>query len=188
MYALGNYSRFVRPGFYRIDVANNGFTQISAYKNPTNGQFAIVAINASPTPIAQTFDLANFTTLSVTPWVTSATQALASQPPVTVANAAFTYTLPASSIVTFTGQQVILPQSIAISSAALTTNGFVLTWNQLVGASYSVYETNQLGGGTNWPVLVTGYPATNPANDFISYTDTTATVNSGPGFYRVTSP
>ena len=46
LFAVGNYSRFVRPGHYRIDVANhNPFTSISAYKDTNSGNFAIVAIN-----------------------------------------------------------------------------------------------------------------------------------------------
>ena len=76
MYALGNFSRFVRPGFNRIGVANNAFTAISAYKNPANGAFAIVAINTSPAAVTQIFDLANFTAASVTPWITSGAYSL----------------------------------------------------------------------------------------------------------------
>ena len=36
MYVLGQWSRFVRPGYYRIDASNNkAITSISAYKDPT---------------------------------------------------------------------------------------------------------------------------------------------------------
>ncbi|MCH7412499.1 xylanase [Belliella sp. R4-6] len=53
LWALGNYSRFIRPGFQRIDVKIDGeSTQnqnllCSAYKDPNSGEIVIVAINSS---------------------------------------------------------------------------------------------------------------------------------------------
>ncbi len=53
MWALGNYSRFVRPGMVRIDVDNSIGEAIdecksvmaSAYKDPKTGEIVVVAIN-----------------------------------------------------------------------------------------------------------------------------------------------
>ena len=104
IYVMGNYSRFVRPGYYRIGVSNNAFTSISAYKNANSGSFAIVAINYSTATATQIFNLANFTASSVTPWITSSNLSLAGQSAVGVTNSAFTYALPALSVVTFVGQ------------------------------------------------------------------------------------
>ena len=104
IYVIGNYSRFVRPGYYRIGVSNNAFTSISAYKNANSGSFAIVAINYSTATATQIFNLANFTASSVTPWITSSNLSLAGQSAVGVTNSAFTYALPALSVVTFVGQ------------------------------------------------------------------------------------
>jgi len=112
MYVLGNYSRFVRPGFYRIGVSNNAFTSISAYKDPASGSFAIVAVNTSFTTVTQTFNLAFFTASSVTPWITSDTLSLSNQPPVGVINSAFTCALPPLSVVTFVGQAYAPPISV----------------------------------------------------------------------------
>ncbi len=190
MFTIGNYSRFVRPGYYRVDVANNNpVTAISAYKNTNSGNFAIVAINPDPVTVTQVFNLANFTASSVTPWITSTNLSLASQSPVAVANASFTYALPAMSVVTFVGQGSVAPSSITISNAFYdpTTPAFVLTWNSTAGATYSVFKTNVLGGSvSNWPVVVTGYPLGGATGSSLSYTDTTATVS--PAFYRVSSP
>jgi hypothetical protein len=106
LFTVGNYSRFVRPGYYRIGVSNNAFTSISAYKDTNSGSFAIVAINSSFTTVTQIFNLANFPAVgSVTPWITSSNLSLANQSAVSVANASFTYALPALSVVTFVGQQ-----------------------------------------------------------------------------------
>lgn len=190
LFTIGNYSRFVRPGYYRIDVANNNpITSISAYKDTNSGNFAIVAVNPDPVTVTQVFNLANFTATSVTPWITSSNLSLASQSPVAVANASFTYLLPALSVVTFVGQDYVVPSSITISGAAYHPNGpaFILTWNSTSGATYSVQKTNWLGGlVSNWPALVTGYPAGGATGGSLSYTDTTATVS--PAFYRVSSP
>ena len=81
---MGNYSRFVRPGYYRIGVSNNAFTSISAYKDTNSGSFAIVAINYFSTTVTQVFNLANFTASSVTPWITSSNLSLASQSAIAV--------------------------------------------------------------------------------------------------------
>jgi glucuronoarabinoxylan endo-1,4-beta-xylanase len=191
MYVLGNYSRFVLPGFYRIGVTNSAFTSISAYANTNSGNFAIVAINSSSSTATQIFDLTNFTATSVTPWVTSSNLLLASQAPVAVANSSFTYALPPLSVVTFAGQEYTPPPDITISNAVFTTNGFVLTWNSFAGATYSVLQTNCLMSGappTNWTVLVTGYPAGGAATGTHSYTDTTANASVSASYYQVSSP
>jgi hypothetical protein len=106
MYTLGNFSRFVRPGFHRIGTASQSSPlQISAYKNLTNGQFAIVAINPTETAVEQVFHLNGFSIgTPVTPWLTSAAASLAPQTTISVADAVFTNTVPALSVMTFTGQ------------------------------------------------------------------------------------
>jgi glucuronoarabinoxylan endo-1,4-beta-xylanase len=104
-FVMAQWSRFVRPGYYRISVINTTNTSISAYKDTNSSNFAIVAINTNATTdVNQTFNLTNFTATSVTPWITSGTLSLAVQPAVTVSNASFTYTLPPLSVVTFAGQ------------------------------------------------------------------------------------
>ncbi|HEV2437051.1 MAG TPA: hypothetical protein VG077_13730 [Verrucomicrobiae bacterium] len=190
LFAVGNYSRFVRPGYYRIDVANNNpLTSISAYKDTNSGNFAIVAVNPGPTVVTQIFNLSNFTASSITPWITSSNFSLANQSSLTVTNASFTYVLPGMSVVTFVGQNYVAPSRITISSDSYdpSAHAFVLTWNSTVGATYSVLKTNVLGGPvSNWPAVVTGYPAGGAMGGPLSYTDTTAAVN--PAFYRVSSP
>jgi hypothetical protein len=127
MYALGQFSRFVRPNYYRLNVTNNtGSALVSAYQDSVSSNFAIVAINSSSVVVTQTFSLANFATVSnVTPWITSATMSLSNQPPVTVGGAAFNYGLPAMSIVTFVGQPVVVPSNappVFTPVAPLTAN------------------------------------------------------------------
>lgn len=105
LFMMGNYSKFVRPGFYRIDATmtpQNGVS-VSAYKNPTNGALVIVVINQNSSGVSQRFTLDGVTTSRVTPWITSANLDLAQQPDVPVSAGSFIYTLPASSITSFVG-------------------------------------------------------------------------------------
>jgi O-glycosyl hydrolase len=54
LWALGNWSRFVRPGAVRVEAASSSDqVKISAFTDPTTGNLTLVAINnqASPAPI-----------------------------------------------------------------------------------------------------------------------------------------
>jgi glucuronoarabinoxylan endo-1,4-beta-xylanase len=103
-YVIGQWSKFVRPGWLRIGVAYDfGPLKISAFKDPANRSFAIVAINSSGRVVPQTFSLKGFSTNTVTSWTTSASLSLAAQAPVSVNGTSFTYALPASSVTTFVG-------------------------------------------------------------------------------------
>jgi len=190
-FVMAQWSRFVRPGSYRIDVTNNNpAASISAYKDTNSGDFAIVAVNTNVnTSIVQTFQLTNFTAAGVTPWITSSNLSLASQPVVSVTNASFTYTLPPLSVVTFAGQNQVTPSGITISNVSYdaTKPAFILTWSSTAGVTYSVLKTNLLSGSASrWPALVTGYPPGGAPGGSLSYTDTTATVTLS--FYEVSSP
>jgi len=105
-YVMSQFSRFVRPGQYRIGTTNLGAGFVSAYKDTNSGRFAIVAINDNSISLHQTFTLTNFSPTSVTPWITSGSQSLAVQSPVVISNATFDYTLPPMSVTTFVGQVV----------------------------------------------------------------------------------
>lgn len=105
-YVLGQYSKFIRPGMYRIDathIPQSGIT-VSAYQNASSNALAVVATNQNSSSASQTFIISNAPTFtSVTPTITSASQNLATQSPVSVSGNSFTYTLPADSVVTFVG-------------------------------------------------------------------------------------
>ena len=191
LFVFGQYSRFVRPNFYRIDATSSQPSAfISAYRATNSTAFAIVVVNTNAgTDVIQTFNLTNFTAVSVTPWITSATLSLAPQTPVSLTNSSFTYDVPAMSVVTFVGQGNVVPSSITISGTSYVSSGhsFVLTWNSTAGATYSVLKTNVLGGSTsNWPAIVTGFPTGGAAGGSLSYTDTNVPV--GPAFYRIRCP
>ncbi len=100
-YVIGQWSKFVRTGWFRIGVAYSGPLRITAFKDPVGHSFAIVAVNPSSHSVHQTFGLDGFSTNSVTPWITSASLSLAEQASVPVSGTTFTYTIPASSVSNF---------------------------------------------------------------------------------------
>jgi len=105
-YVMGQYSKFVRPGYYRIDAtrAPQSGVSVSAYQNTPTNTLVIVATNYTGSAVTQQFNITNAPALSsMTPTTTSASLSLATQPGVSVSNNSFTYTLPAQSITTFVG-------------------------------------------------------------------------------------
>jgi glucuronoarabinoxylan endo-1,4-beta-xylanase len=121
-YVMAQFSRFVRPGYFRIAEINTGSGRVSAYKNPSGTQFAIIAINPYSLDFNQTITLNNFPGIRLTPWVTSATQSLAVQSSFIVTNSTLTFSLPANSIVTFVGELLTNTPPTFAAGSPLTVN------------------------------------------------------------------
>jgi len=100
-YALGHWSKFVRPGFQRIGATDHptGGVLVEAYRDDSE-HIVITAVNTGSKTVTQTFlgDGHAFGTL--TPWVTSADDNLTDKKPFDAGDS-FTYDLPAQSVVTF---------------------------------------------------------------------------------------
>ncbi|MGB7435961.1 MAG: hypothetical protein WBR26_00390 [Candidatus Acidiferrum sp.] len=115
-YVVGQWSKYIRSGWIRIDATANPTSgvYVTAFKDPSSGNFAIVAINQNTSAVTENFSLSGFPSVSsVTPTVTSESANLADQTDVTVSGTVFSYSLPTTSVVTFHG---------ASSSAASKTN------------------------------------------------------------------
>jgi glucuronoarabinoxylan endo-1,4-beta-xylanase len=104
LYTMGNFSRFIRPGFYRINATAQPIANVlvSAYYDAPSSTAVIVAINGTSSPVSQTFQLNAATSDSWASWVTSATQNLAPGDAI-VGGDPFTYTLQAQSVTTMVG-------------------------------------------------------------------------------------
>jgi glucuronoarabinoxylan endo-1,4-beta-xylanase len=103
---MGNFSRFVRPGFYRIDVSGTLPSGVSviAFQNQSDATTAIVAINTNTTQATVPLFVAGTQWPGqVVPWVTSPSDDLVAQTAITVSGANFTATLAAQSVTTFVG-------------------------------------------------------------------------------------
>jgi len=104
LYVTGNWSKFIRPGWVRVDANASPASgiSVSAFKNPSTGAFAIVAINQNGSAKSMNFSMNGFTASSITPWITSATYNLTAQGALS-AGSSFSYNLPAQSVTTFVG-------------------------------------------------------------------------------------
>jgi glucuronoarabinoxylan endo-1,4-beta-xylanase len=104
-YAMGNYSKFVRPGWVRIDVSNvfSANLFVSAYKGPA-GDFAIVMVNDSGGDLSLTSNLSGVIATSVVPWKTTATTLeLDPSPAIAVSGNQLSVTVPYG-VTTFVGK------------------------------------------------------------------------------------
>lgn len=105
-YALGNYSKFVRPGFVAVEVVGNSNNDVllSAYKN-TDNTVVVVAVNKGASEVTLPISITGGTAPAMlTPTVTSATDNLKDGTPVPVTSGAFMAKLPSMTITTFTGK------------------------------------------------------------------------------------
>lgn len=105
-YALGNYSKFIRPGYARVDVMGNSNANLlfSAYK-AADGTVVVVVVNKGSVSVTVPITLSGVTTpASVTPWVTSMSDNLASKTAITVGGGKFTATLASKTVTTFVGK------------------------------------------------------------------------------------
>jgi glucuronoarabinoxylan endo-1,4-beta-xylanase len=103
LWAMANYSRFIRPGANRIGATTgDGNLQLSAYRN-TDGTVAVVVLNTGGSAIAVTYALQNtgVTTGTATPYLTNGANDTAAQPDIGVGGGTFSATVPARSLVTY---------------------------------------------------------------------------------------
>jgi glucuronoarabinoxylan endo-1,4-beta-xylanase len=102
-YTMGNYSKFVRPGYTRVDVTGSvpANVLLSAYTG-TDGTVVVVAINKGTAAATVPIAIAGGTApASCTPNVTSASDNLKAGTAVTVTDGSLTASLAASSVTTF---------------------------------------------------------------------------------------
>src|SRR2546430_17562047 len=95
LWIFGKYARFVRPGYMRVSTSGTtpSGVLVSAYQNPADGTVVVVAINSNTSATPVSLYVSGVVPCSMTPWVTSAADNLASKSPITVSNARFSATL-----------------------------------------------------------------------------------------------
>ncbi|GAB3662101.1 glycoside hydrolase family 30 protein [Echinicola sediminis] len=108
LWALGNYSRFVRPGYQRIGLTIDGGAGqspellVSAYRNPEDGQMVVVLINSGIKPAQIQLSADGKTVGLGEVYLTSKDKDLS---PVAIAQEEQLLTLPARSITTVLSNQ-----------------------------------------------------------------------------------
>jgi glucuronoarabinoxylan endo-1,4-beta-xylanase len=109
-YALGHFSKFVRPGYVRLDVAATPADSVytSAYADPDSDRVVLVLVNQSDTPVDLSLQFTGHSPVAFDPWLTTADVSLAEQAPVSF-RSPLTYSLPAASITTLVSLDALPP-------------------------------------------------------------------------------
>jgi O-glycosyl hydrolase len=186
LWAMGQYSRFVRPGWVRIGETDDGGLDITTFKDPVSGKFALVVVNTSATnAVNESFTLSGVTAANVTPYVTSSTQDMAQGTAITLAGGtSFSATIAARTIETFYGVSSTAASLQAPTNAmAAPVQGSMysqigLSWSDN-SSSETAYTVERSTDGANWTVLTSSLAANS-----ISYTDTGRAENT-LYYYRV---
>jgi glucuronoarabinoxylan endo-1,4-beta-xylanase len=189
LYTMGNYSRFVRPDFFRIGVTNSATALVSAFKDPASSNFVIVAANNTAFTVNQTFTLTNFPVIGpLRQWVTSASESLANRGgAVTVTNGTFAAVLPPWTVTTYLYQQPVTnPPAIAQQPAnQIVLPGNAATFSvQATGGTVALYYqwffngTNAVVGATNATLALNSVALTNAGNYSVLVTNFAGSVTS----------
>jgi glucuronoarabinoxylan endo-1,4-beta-xylanase len=106
LYVEGQYARFVRPGFVRVGMTGTvpSGLLVTAYTNQADGTVAIVAINNNTSTTPLSLYISGPAPCSVTPWVTSTSDSLASKTAVSVSGGRVSVMLAAQSVTTLVGK------------------------------------------------------------------------------------
>ena len=106
LYTMGNFSKFVRPGYVRSTVSGTppAGVRVLGFQNPGDGTTVLVAINSNTAATNASFFVGGTEWPSaVTPWLTSSSADLASQTAIAVTAGRFTTSLAAQSVTSFVG-------------------------------------------------------------------------------------
>jgi glucuronoarabinoxylan endo-1,4-beta-xylanase len=146
-YALGQYSKFVRPGYVMTGANNNPTSGVYVTSYKGNNNYVIVAINSNGSSSNISFDMSGATVTSVTPYQTSASNQLAELSAVSVSNDSFTYSLPAQSITTFVGTGSTVTPSFTLAPSAST---LAVTQGSSATDTVSVTDVNGFTGSVTF--------------------------------------
>ncbi|MDZ7724124.1 MAG: FlgD immunoglobulin-like domain containing protein [candidate division KSB1 bacterium] len=103
-YVMSQFSRFIRPGYFRAEASARPQRWIETSAYTGNGKLVIVAVNRSSSPVDQTFVVENGTTTRFTPTITSYSKDCRQEQDITATDGMFRVSLDASSVTTFVSQ------------------------------------------------------------------------------------
>jgi len=105
-FTMGNYSKFIRPGYVAVDVTGNSNSSvlISGYKG-TDGTVVVVAVNKGTAAVTVPITISGGAAPTMmTPTVTSSSQNLVAGTPVAVTSGTFQAALAGTTVTTFVGK------------------------------------------------------------------------------------
>ncbi|MEV4344515.1 cellulose binding domain-containing protein [Actinoplanes sp. NPDC049596] len=179
---MAQFSRFVRPGYVRVDATANPASNVfvSAYRG--GDTVVIVAVNKNTSAVSQQFTLAGTTTSgTVAAWLTDAGNNVARQSALSMANGSVTATLPARSVLTLVTSVTgpTSPPPTTPSAGAGPRVGYTMsTWSSGFTATVSITNTgaSAINGWTLSFALPSGQAITSGWN--ATYSPSSGTVNA----------
>jgi O-glycosyl hydrolase len=179
LWALGNFSDFVRPGAVRIGASTSDANlTMDAFKN-TNGTISVVVLNTGSSPDTVSYSLSGTGTpngATVTPFLTNASNDIAAQATTSVSGGAFTGTIPARSLETY----VVGTSGTSGGNTVTVTNPGHQTTATGTAVSLPVHAADSAAGQT-LSYSASGLPAglsISSSTGLISGTPTTAGTSS----------
>jgi glucuronoarabinoxylan endo-1,4-beta-xylanase len=106
-YVMSQYSRFIRPGYYRVECNTLPWScnvYVTAYKDSTSSKAVIVAVNNNSAPRDLAIRLPNGSMNQFTTYVTTQSKNCVKGDDVNIINNSFIFNLEASSVTTFVSQ------------------------------------------------------------------------------------
>ena len=127
-YVMSQFSRFIRPGFTRIEATANPQTgvYITAYK--FDSKVVIVVVNNNSNSVDQSFNLLNGSVAKFTAHVTSQTKNCNLGSDIMVSNGNFTTTIDGSSVTTLVSNDSLIPVEIISFNANVIGDQIKLYW------------------------------------------------------------
>lgn len=109
-YALGQYSKFIRPGYVRVDVPSAPKTGVSssAYYDPESHRTVLVLVNENSDDVTLDLRVEGTAPLEVRPWVTNESESLSPRPPMAFENP-FSYVFGAQSVTSLVFTETVEP-------------------------------------------------------------------------------
>ena len=189
-YALGQYSKFVRPGYVMTGANNNPTSGVYVTSFKGNNNYVIVAVNANGGSSSIDFDISGATLTSVTPYQTSASNQLAELSAVSVSNDSFTYSLPGQSITTFVGTASSGTPSFTLSPSASSLS---VTQGSNATDTITVTDENGFSGSVTFTasgmpsgVTASFSPTSSTSSSVLTLTASSTATTGGPVTVTVT--
>jgi O-glycosyl hydrolase len=168
-YAFSHFSRFVRPGYYRVGATANPVANVdvTAYKNGPS--VVIVALNRDATSKSITFAIQNGSVSGFTKYTTSESKNVNNEGSVIVSGDSCMVVLDALSITTLVSSATeslslsVTSTTINLAAEADTTGSFNITSNTgwTLNSDQPWLTVNQASGSNNASVTVSGLQNTN---------------------------
>jgi glucuronoarabinoxylan endo-1,4-beta-xylanase len=122
-WCMAHWSKFVRPGFYRVDATKSPTSgvSLSAFKGPSN--VVIVAVNTNSSAKTVTVSVNGSSISSYDSYTTSSSKSLAKGAAVTASNGSLSMALDASSVTTLNGTGTVSPGGGAAATGGAPNTG-----------------------------------------------------------------